>query len=59
MSDGAAEHRRMRLDVHLHLAGEDRAYLAGLLLGVEAVVGMQRKSRPVIVELQRRPGGGD
>ena len=36
MSDGAAEHRRMRLDVHLHLAGEDRAYLAGLLLGVES-----------------------
>jgi len=35
MSDGAAEHRRMRLDVHLHLAGEDRAYLAGLFLGVE------------------------
>ena len=32
MSEGAAEHRRMRLDVHLHLAGEDRAYLAGLLL---------------------------
>jgi hypothetical protein len=36
MSDGAAENRRMRLDVHLHLAGEDRAYLAGLLLGVES-----------------------
>ncbi len=36
MSEGAAEHRRMRLDVHLHLAGEDRAYLAGLLLGVES-----------------------
>ncbi|MGA3341129.1 MAG: hypothetical protein ABSD11_10945 [Methylocella sp.] len=35
MSDGAAENRRMRLDVHLHLAGEDRAYLTGLLLGVE------------------------
>jgi hypothetical protein len=35
MSEGAAEHRRIRLDVHLHLAGEDRAYLAGLLLGVE------------------------
>jgi len=36
MSDGAAENRRMRLDVHLHLAGEDRAYLAGLLLGYES-----------------------
>ena len=36
MSDGAAENGRMRLDVHLHLAGEDRAYLAGLLLGVES-----------------------
>jgi len=36
MSDGAAENRRMRLDVHLHLAGDDRAYLAGLLLGVES-----------------------
>ena len=36
MSGGAAEHRRMRLDVHLHLAGEDRAYLAGLLLGYES-----------------------
>ena len=36
MTEGAAEHRRMRLDVHLHLAGEDRAYLAGLLLGVES-----------------------
>jgi len=35
MGDGAAENRRMRLDVHLHLAGEDRAYLTGLLLGVE------------------------
>jgi hypothetical protein len=36
MSEKAAEHRRMRLDVHLHLAGEDRAYLAGLLLRVES-----------------------
>ena len=36
MSDGAAENGRMRLDVHLHLAGEDRAYLAGLLLRVES-----------------------
>jgi len=39
MSDGAAENRRMRLDVHLHLAGEDRAYLAGLLLGYESRCG--------------------
>ena len=36
MTEGAAEPRRMRLDVHLHLAGEDRAYLAGLLLGYES-----------------------
>ena len=59
MTEGAAEHRRMRLDVHLHLAGEDRAYLAGLLLGVEAVVGGSSNSRPVIMALQRQPGGGD
>ena len=45
MSEGAAEHRRMRLDVHLHLAGEDRAYLAGLLLGVESRRGVATPTR--------------
>jgi hypothetical protein len=45
MSDGAAENRRMRLDVHLHLAGEDRAYLAGLLLGVESRRGVATPTR--------------
>ena len=45
MTEGAAEHRRMRLDVHLHLAGEDRAYLAGLLLGVESRRGVATPTR--------------
>ena len=45
MTEGAAEHRRMRLDVHLHLAGEDRAYLAGLLLGVESRSGVATPTR--------------
>ena len=45
MSEGAAEHRRMRLDVYLHLAGEDRAYLAGLLLGVESRRGVATPTR--------------
>jgi len=45
MSDGAVEHRRMRLDVYLHLAREDRAYLAGLLLGVESRRGVATPTR--------------
>ena len=45
MTEGAAEHRRMRLDVHLHLAGEDRAYLVGLLLGVESRRGVATPTR--------------
>ncbi len=45
MTEGAAEPKRMRLDVHLHLAGEDRAYLAGLLLGVESRRGVATPTR--------------
>ncbi len=58
MSEGAAEHRRMRLDVHLHLAGEDRAYLAGLLLGVESRRGnaaqIQASERAVATQARGR-----
>ena len=55
MTEGAAEHRRMRLDVHLHLAGEDRAYLAGLLLGVET--SWKSADRPVRVATPTRGRG--
>ena len=60
MSDGAAEHRRMRLDVYLHLAGEDRAYLAGLLLGVErrGSVAQFPASDHSVVAASRPRGGG-
>ena len=45
MTEGAAEHRRIRLDVYLHLAGEDRAFLAGLLLEVESRRGVATPTR--------------
>jgi len=61
MSDGAAVNRRMRLDVHLHLAGEDRAYLAGLLLGVESRRGSVAQfpaNDHGVVAASRSRGGG-
>jgi len=58
MSDGAAEKRANAFDVHLHLAGEDRAYLAGFLLGVESRRGSVAQFQPVIMALQRRPAEG-
>src|SRR5208283_5304312 len=61
MSDGAAENRRMRLDVHLHLAGEDRAYLAGLLLRVESrrggVAQFPANDHGVVAPARPRGGG--
>ena len=61
MSDGAAVNRRMRLDVHLHLAGEDRAYLAGLLLGVESrrgsVAQFPANDHGVVAPARSRGGG--